>query len=387
MTWPEIAERMGVTIGTVHYWRDDHAETWRLEYARAMEAAVLLVQSQAGTDAILTDPQEYIRRARTCQRWTKAAGRELFTAGEAPTVATFYQTYYLPIRLADNPEPTKVQYQGTVKLWVAITGDPPLKDVSCEMLARFKTCLQKMQGLNRFTRMSPNTVRKHLKHLQILLDKAGPPGYRNRDAAGIISTIPPWIKPPRSEEKLPRIVTQELLGLVYTAAVVMEEPRFPGVKAPAWWKALLAVAFNTQLRHRTLFEMRMDEIDWKNCRIDLPPARFKSHRRQTIHLNEIAMKHLQNIRTDRELVFPWPRSPNYFYACFHRLQTAAAIERSTSACMTYGRPRPASCGKIRPKPLSTPLGTPAWAQRSSTTSTARRSSPARSTPCPSPRRL
>ena len=103
MPWPEIAGRMGVTIATIHYWRDDHAETWHLEYARTMEAAVLLVQSQAGTDAVLADPQEYIRTPRACRRWTKAAGRELFPAGEVPTVASFYRSYYLPVRLADNP--------------------------------------------------------------------------------------------------------------------------------------------------------------------------------------------------------------------------------------------------------------------------------------------
>ena len=327
LTWREIAAKMDVTLATIHYWRDDHAETWRQEYARAMEAAVVLIQSQAGTDAVLTDPQEYIRRARACQRWTKAAGVELFGADEAPTVSTFYRDYYLPVRLADNPEPTKIQYQETVDLWAAITGDPPLKDISCEMLARFKTCLQRMQGLKRFTRMSPNTVRKHLKHLQILLDKAGPPGYRNRDAAGIISIIPPWIKPPRSEDKLPRIVTPELLSQVYLATVAMEEPRLPGVKGPAWWKTLLVVAFNTQLRRRTLFEMRMDEIDWGCCQLNLPSARFKSHRRQIVHLNEVAMKHLRGIRTDRELVFPWLRSPKYFDVCFHRLQVAAGVPR------------------------------------------------------------
>ena len=67
-------------------------------------------------------------------------------------------------------------------------------------------------------------------------------------------------------------MTQELLGLVYTASVAMEEPRFPGVKAPAWWKALLAVAFNTQLRRRTLFEIRWDEVDLKSCRLKFPPC-------------------------------------------------------------------------------------------------------------------
>ena len=137
----------------------------------------------------------------------------------------------------------------------------------------------------------------------------------------------PWVKPPRLEEKEPRIISIDLLGQVYLATVAMEEPRFPGIRAPAWWKALLAIAFNTQLRRRTLFDMRMDEVDWENCRLNLPAARLKSHRRQSIHLNPVSMRHLLMIRTDRERVFPWGRSMLQFYRCFHRLQDAAGIPR------------------------------------------------------------
>ena len=322
-----ICAAMQIPLTTLHAWHDEYPELWKIELDRAMEAAVVIVQSQAGTDAILEDPEAFIRRARACQRWTKTVGRELFPVGEAPTLSTFHATYYVPVRLADCAEVTKEQYQGTLDLWVAITGDPPLKDISCEMLARFKACIQKMRGLKPGTRIASNTVRKHLKHVQILLDKAGPPGYRNRDAAGIIPTSPAWIKPPRIEERIPRFIAPELLGQVYLATVAMEEPRLPGIKAPAWWKALLVIAFNTQLRRRSLFTLRMSEIDFRNQWLNCPPERMKSCRRQTIHLNEMAMKHLLAIRTDRELVFPWLRSLEHFHKHFHRLQAAAGIPR------------------------------------------------------------
>jgi integrase len=118
--------------------------------------------------------------------------------------------------------------------------------------------------------------------------------------------------------------------MAYNGAVAMDIPRLPrGPKAPAWWKALLVTAFNTQLRRRTLFEMRWDEVDFAHCRLNLPPARFKSHRRQTIHLNPVTVEHLKRIHTDasQELVFPWPHEAKYFHVVFHRLQTAAAIPR------------------------------------------------------------
>lgn len=231
LSWAEIAARMGVGVGTIHYYRDDHAETWRAEYDRAMQIAVEVVRREAGTDAILIDPREYIRRARACLRWTKAAGQELFAPGSAPTICSFLKSYVLPIRLSEASEASKELYEGTADLWAAFTGDPPLTAISCETLAQFKACLQRMPGKRRGMAMSPNTVRKHLKYVQMILDKAGPPGYRNRDAAGIISTSPPWIKPPRAEDRLPRFVNAELLGMAYNGAVAMEEPRLAGVKA------------------------------------------------------------------------------------------------------------------------------------------------------------
>lgn len=323
----EIAEKMAVSLGTVNHWRDTYALTWQEEYSRAMEAAVILIRSQAGTDQVLEDPAAYIRRAQACERWGRKNNQPLFPVPEAPTISSFYETYFKPVRIADSPAPTRKAYEGTISIWCLLTGNPPLKEINVEMLARFKACLQKMRGKCRVGNMAPNTVRKHLRQLQTFLDKAGPPGPRNRDAASVIPGPVPWVKPPRPEEKLPKIITPELLGQVYLATVAMEEPRLPGVKAPGWWKALLAVAFNTQLRHRTLFEMRMNEIDWCHCQLNLPPARMKAHRRQIVHLNEVAMRHLTMIRTDRELVFPWHRSEVTFYRCFHRLQTAAGIPR------------------------------------------------------------
>ncbi len=255
-----------------------------------------------------------------------ANGQALFPADESPTVGSFYATYYLPVRLADSPAVTKAAYEGTIRLWQLLSGDPPLAEVTTEALARFKAALQKMRAKARVGYMAANTVRKHLRHLQSVLDLAGPPGRYHRDAAGILAASP-WVRPPRAEQKEPRTVSQEILSDVYLATVSMEEPRFPGVKAPAWWKALLAIAFNTQLRRRSLFEMRMEEIDWANRLLDLPPARLKSHRRQRIHLNAVSIEHLRMIRTDRELVFPWPNSLVHFHRCFHRLQDAAGVPR------------------------------------------------------------
>jgi integrase len=159
------------------------------------------------------------------------------------------------------------------------------------------------------------------------LDKAGPRGRRNRDAAGLIPEAP-WIKPPRLDVPLPKIVSPEHLDAAYRASALMGIPRYPGIKPGPWWRALIAVAYNTGLRARTLFEMRMEHIDWKNRRLVIPPGFMKAHRAIVLPLNAVAFDHLMTIRTDRELVFPFPHERQTFYRLLHRLLDAACIPRA-----------------------------------------------------------
>lgn len=324
-TEEEIAKALGVQLGTLQAWKDTYRALWQQEKGRSLQALVIMVRSQAGTEAVTDDPEGHIRRARSCEKWLRGSGRELFTIGERPTLRTFYDDWFKKVRLADSPQKTVLSYEGVVRNWVLLTGDPPLEEITELTLAIFKKCLAKLPGKNRVSPLSPNTIRSNLRHLQTLLDKAGPKGPRNRDAAGILKNLPPWIKPPRAVYKEPRFVPLEYFNQVYLATACMDLPHVPGIKPPAWWKALLAVAYNTQARYGTLFTMRMDEINWQKECLDLPAERFKNRRAQRIHLNAVALRHLQAIRTNRELVFPGFGSSNSYYRALHRLLKLAAI--------------------------------------------------------------
>ena len=71
----------------------------------------------------------------------------------------------------------------------------------------------------------------------------------------------------------------------------------------------------------------MEWIDWHNHRIIIPPRSMKARRFHVVHLNETAHRHLLAIRTDRELVFPWPHHSKTFNTMLHRLESAAGIAR------------------------------------------------------------
>jgi integrase len=116
-----------------------------------------------------------------------------------------------------------------------------------------------------------------------------------------------------------------LIDQLYAGLVAAEVPRFDGVRAPAWWRALLAVTYNTGLRAGTLFRLRMSDVDFGAHRLQVRAGANKSRKTFYVPLNATALAHLVTIRTDRELVFPWPFTRDWFYETFHRLQAAAAI--------------------------------------------------------------
>lgn len=122
--------------------------------------------------------------------------------------------------------------------------------------------------------LSLHTVRTQLQHLMILLNKAGPPGPRNRDAAGFIAHSP-WVKRPRAEESEPITVPESSINKCYEGAVAMQTPRIAGVCPGNWWRALLVVALNMGLRSRTLFALRVAWIDWEQRSIAIPAAALR----------------------------------------------------------------------------------------------------------------
>jgi len=324
-TVKEAADALGVRYAHVCDWQNRWRDTWKALQDRAAEGLVESIRAMAGTAAVLDDPDAHCMRAAFVDDWAKRRGIDLFPISKGKrTLCQFFEAWYLPQCLFDGRESTKGLYRQVLNKWRFITGDPPVKKITPELLALFRDARLKMRGIKRHLPVSPNTVRTDLRVLQTLLDKLGPPGRRNRDALGVLERVP-WVRPPCEEYHLPRTIELQQLSGCLLASVAMDVPRTPGVKPPAWWRALLTVAWNTGLRRGSLLSMRFSDVDWKNARAVLPGSRMKSRRPIVVHLNAPAMEALRSIRTDRELVFPWPHHRRYFCTALHRLQTAAGI--------------------------------------------------------------
>ncbi len=309
--------------------RRKYSGFWKPVMTKASENMVTAIRAMVGTAAVLEDVDAYLLRVKHAEEFSKARRRPLFPHDRRETLCTFFETFYLPNQLqAVDAKPCTIElYRTVLRRWAAVTGDPPLEKITVETLTLFRLFLEKCRGNKGRPRASMHTIRKGLRHVLTVLNKAGPAGPRARDAAGILPSTP-WIRSPKAEDSVPRTVSPEILSAVYDAAACMDSPWVEGIKPPAWWKALIVLAFNTSLRRRTLFEMRLDEISWNERKILLGGDRFKNRRKMTVHLNAVALEHLQTIRApQRELVFPFPFGQRHFDTLFHRLQTIAGIPK------------------------------------------------------------
>lgn len=329
---PVVAAQLGVRPATPWEWRRAYPEVWKLAFDKAAVELAQAVREVAGTDAMLADLPDYIRRADAAHRWCEAQGVPLFARGETMTLTRFYREYYLPTRLCDASPRTRDNFDVVLRRWAAITGDPPLTAITSLVLAKFRDACLQLGGRSPGSPRQPETVKNYLVLVQALLDKAAQPGPRNRDAAGILERAP-YVKPPKVTRKIPRTVSPEVLGNAYLATVGMDRPQVPGIKPPAWWRAILVVAYNTGLRMGSLWKLRMEWVDWQGACIRIPGSALKNRIGQTIPLNATTLEHLRAIRGERELVFPWTMHRRSFWILLRKLQALAAIPTAAQFTM------------------------------------------------------
>ncbi len=293
--------------------------------ATEKENAVLkTIRKAAGTSAMFDDPHRYLAAAKIAETIARNRNEPLFNQNGEETLSTFLESYYIPLMEAGTIAIKDVQR--AVNLWCYFSGDPPLKKITSPKLGQFKKWLGCLPGTIKGRPPSPQTVKNKLRLVQSVLDKAGPPNRYNRDAAGLLSDVP-YVKLPKVPLPVPRAASQEQLSKCYAAATSMDVPKVDDMTPATWWRLLLALVFNTGIRRRTLFDLRMSDIDWDDTRFVIPPERMKSRRAHVIHANKTIMSHLIASRSDREYVLPQPTDITCFYKRFHVLQDLAGIPR------------------------------------------------------------
>ena len=328
-TTEDVARELGMTAPQLHDWKGRYRAIWERavdEAAAEMDALVDEVRAAAGSDAVLADPTNHLAKCEAAEKWLARRGEKLFSGSGEMTLSKFFESYYLPNCLGPGHKGSEYLYRMVLRRWAYVTADPPLGLITSELLAKFRNVLSETVT-ERGDKLSPTTVSHMVRQMQTLLDKAGPPGPRNRDAAGLISQ-PPWVRRPAERARPVRVVTDTEIAALWEAAPKMDVPwgdSDPGT----WWRTLLCLAWNTGLRAGTLFALRVEWIDWEAHRIIVPPGAMKSRREFTVFLNDTAYRMLKSFLDGRrgELVFPMAAHSRQFWIHFHKLQTIAGIPR------------------------------------------------------------
>jgi len=141
----------------------------------------------------------------------------------ALTLRAWYEQHFVALFHGDVRDRTREEYSATLTHWEASTENLPLSEISSIAIANFRSTLAE--------RFSPATVNIHLRHLNHLLAKAGTPGPGNRDALGLLTTIP-WAKQLRTFQRRPRAAGLPAIGQFYRNC------------PDDWWRWFVVCAFH-----------------------------------------------------------------------------------------------------------------------------------------------
>lgn len=251
------------------------------------------------------------------------------------TLRLAYENYLRP----DHTKPRTIEaYQTTVNHWEcaklsvavgelrAVEYNPDLSQIDNVTLLDFKRHLS--------GKLSPNSVRKYLRHLAVVLHRIGPPDYRNPGGLALIDRVP-YVQQPKEVRKKPRVIEDHELTALYQAAESATWPRCE-VSPPLWWQSLIVTLFNLGLRRLDFLSALQEEFDLERGFVLFDAE--KTGKVSALPLHPVVVDHLAKIwEPERVLVWPWrfnqrtPESINKkktsLYAQWHRLREAAGIER------------------------------------------------------------
>ncbi len=256
------------------------------------------------------------------------------------TLSQFFQRYFLPVHLQAKQakQGTIAEYRSAMSRWCEITGDPPLGIIDNITCARFvETDLVYESEKHKGQPISPNTVRKHCTHLQMVLELAGPPTREHPEAAsqyGLFGEDPwgrpramPWFTKPPARDKLPTDgFTLEEIELLLASCGRATAPVIHGCSAAHWWRCLLLFDYNTGLRIGSLIELRRSWVTragdegWAT----IPGDAYKGSRPKVIYLSPEACKTLDAMPTG-DRVFPWTMTTQTLQRHRKRLLRIAGI--------------------------------------------------------------
>lgn len=230
------------------------------------------------------------------------------------TLSAFYTAYFQPafLVLRDSAKNNIKQYDETIGYWKRFTGDPPLCEIDYVACGDFIKGLRALPGRKRESTMANNTVRKHARTLQTVLDLTGPVDRQHRQAANLLTRVPYLERPPEDENPTEDSFTLEEIGQIIDACRFAGKRRGLPMPTPVFWRNLYKFNFNVPLRIDTLLRIEWEMISDDGLWIKVPAKIIKRRRGAEFYLNDAARAALDELKAFKHAsprIFPWPNWP------------------------------------------------------------------------------
>ena len=174
-------------------------------------------------------------------------------------------------------------------------------------------------------KLSPETVRKELRHLHAVLGMAVRWKY--------LREVPPLPRVKGDQHEKPHVTEAHFLAMLKACdAATKPAPRIhpslpEGSSAGDWWQALLVTAWVTGARVDAILRLRWADVDYQTGRV-LSRAADLKQRKDTRPEIAGALPYLEKIRGDDPRLLAWNHHRRTLYTEFYRIQEAAGIELS-----------------------------------------------------------
>ncbi|MEI6351537.1 MAG: site-specific integrase [Verrucomicrobiota bacterium] len=232
---------------------------------------------------------------------------------------------------------TRRAYRESLKKFEEHTKILRVESIDTRMIDSFIARRRNDPGKKAGASVSPATIAKDLRLIKAALGRAVDWGYL---------AVLPKFRSVRQDEKIPRFVTDEDFGVLYTKACPLaRHPAEPGqtYKAEDWWKALIVAAFMTGLRIKELMALRLEDIDFERGTVITRAGDNKGKRDAMLPLHPVVVEHLRRLGTASDCPLTWPLHERTLWAEWGRIQKAAGIHlpcsarhEHTAACRVYG---------------------------------------------------
>jgi len=240
----------------------------------------------------------------------------------ANTPREFFDQYLLPCVLSPRQRSprTILDYHTTLRYWSECCGEIALREISDEHCAAFVCWLAEHSGIE-----SPNTIRRHCRNMQMLLDRAGPQLPGRRRGKSLIPAVPTLEQPPaRRRIRDDAFTPDEVRAWLSVCHLATQPLDVPGVIPSRWWSSLILFLANTGQRIGAALGVEWEMLtgEW----VILPARILKGSDDRRIYLNQAARQAVEDVRSEpRSLVWPWPLTEAVLHRHRRKLLAAAGI--------------------------------------------------------------